>query len=123
MPKQILIVEDDPDIRMLAKIMLQSAGYQIIEAGSGEDGLRLLAERPVDLLIQDIMLPGMNGWEVCRRLRADTDTSKLPILIFTVRGLHHARADLELADGFIDKPFERDDLVAAVRQLIWPSES
>lgn len=118
MGKQILIVEDDPDIRMLTVLILKPAGYDVLEAGSGEDGLRLLDEHPVDLLIQDIMLPGINGWEVCRRLRADPKTATLPILIFTVRGKRHDLDAHALADGFVNKPFDSQDLLAAVQQCI-----
>ena len=120
MAKQILIVEDDADIRQLTVLMLQPLGYDILEAASGEDGLRLLGEQSVDLLIQDIMLPGIDGWEVCRRLRADPKTATLPILIFTVRSRRHdqERAIHGLANGFVNKPFEKKDLLTAVQQLI-----
>ena len=121
MAKQILIIEDDADIRQLAVLMLQPAGYDVLEAGCGEDGLRLLAEHTVDLLIQDIMLPGINGWEVCRQLRADPKTATLPILLFTVRNSWQRdknNTTQEMVNGFVNKPFQRDDLLTAVRQLI-----
>jgi len=115
----ILIVEDNDDLRALAAILLQGAGYHVLLAGSGEDGLRLLGEYAVDLLIQDIRMPGINGWEVCRRLRADPRTAKLPVLVCSVRQPGELEeAETALADGFLRKPFMREELLKAVQQLI-----
>ena len=121
MAPTILLVEDDDDIRTLATLLLHGAGYTVLGTAHGQDGLRLLAEHPVDLVILDINLPGIDGWEVARRLRADPRRHRLPILVFTVLSTRPDPAVLELVDGYLSKPFERDDFLAAVAALLAPS--
>lgn len=79
----ILVVDDDPHIRELVGHFLQQEGLHVIEAVDGLDALRLLAEHKVELVVLDIMMPGMDGWELCRQLRQQTD---LPLLMLTAKG-------------------------------------
>lgn len=120
MATRILLVEDDEDIRELTKMLLEMAGYEVLPAADGEDGLRLLADECVDLVILDIMLPGIDGWSVCRAIRTDPRIANLPILIFTVRSQHldsDRQAGVRI-DGFLNKPFQRDELLRAVTRLL-----
>ena len=113
----VLVVEDQQDIASLAALILQGEGYTVLTAATGEDGLRLLMEQPVDLVLLDLMLAGVDGWEVCRCMRAEPSTADIPILLFTVRRvqLDGDWPERVLINGVINKPFERDDLVTMVR--------
>lgn len=116
----ILIVEDDEDIRALAVMILEMADYTVLGAGTGEEGLRLLGGQSIDLAILDVNLPGIDGWEVCRRLRAMPETATLPIAFFTVRNMRNQQdaQAFALANGFINKPFERGELLSTVQRLL-----
>jgi two-component system alkaline phosphatase synthesis response regulator PhoP/two-component system response regulator ResD len=116
MPR-ILVVDDEPDIVELAELYLRADGFDVLSAGTGPAALeRVAAERP-DLVVLDIMLPGMDGWEVCRRLRA---TGDVPIIFLTARGDPVDRVvGLELgADDYVVKPFHGRELVARVRTVL-----
>ncbi|MHB0936807.1 MAG: response regulator [Armatimonadota bacterium] len=117
MGQRILLIEDNDDIRALTHLVLERDGYSVLTAADGETGLRLLGQETVDLLLLDIMLPGMDGWEVCRRLRADPRSASLPVLLFTVRSemIDQDSAEYGLTDGMVAKPFYRDELLDAVR--------
>jgi DNA-binding response OmpR family regulator len=116
----ILIIDDEPDIRALVNLMLSDVGYVVREAGTGEEGLALIAVHDINLVILDVMLPDINGWALCRQLKTDRATARLPVVIFTVRSqiqdeLLMARA---CPDGFINKPFDRVDLLQTIRDLL-----
>ncbi len=117
MNERILIVEDELPMAQAIAYALKREGYQVRIASDGQEGLRLaLTEKP-DLVILDLMLPKLDGWEVCRTLRAK---SKVPILILTARGEEHDKVlGLELgADDYVVKPFSMRELVARVRALL-----
>lgn len=116
MTPTILIVEDQDDIAQLARLILQSEGYATAIADSGEEGLRQLDEAPADLVLLDVMLPGIDGWEVCRRIRTAPALARVPILLFTVRNARDDdhRPEFALADGLVTKPFARSELLEAV---------
>ncbi len=116
----ILIIEDDPDIRGLMKHHLERDGYVVVGAPTGEEGLRLARKSPPGLVVLDLMLPGMDGLEVLRQLRADAKTRELPAVIVSAKG---EEADivsgLELgADDYLTKPFSPRVLVARVRAVL-----
>lgn len=120
MKKRILIIDDDADIRQLVGIILDQAGFELVEAASGPAGLRLIRDEAFDLVLLDVMMPGLNGWAVLEQLKGDPQTTSLPVLLFTVRNqqLDSDRTCLQLADGYLHKPFEAKELVAMVtRQL------
>lgn len=123
MAHTILVIEDQEDIAYLAQLILQGAGYIVLLAGSGEAGLRLLDEQPIDLLLLDLMLPGVDGWEVCRRIRATRTRSEFPIILFSVHSmtLDNSHPDYALANSMISKPFERMDLLTTVQACLAPS--
>ncbi len=114
MAEKILIIDDEAANRQLLATLLDWRGFQTIVADSAEGGLRLAYRHQPDLVLLDVMMPGMDGWEVCRRLR---ELSDVPIIFLTVR---NQTADvvrgLELgADDYITKPYDNDELVARVR--------
>jgi len=118
--RSVLVVEDEKDIRELVRFHLEQEGYAVREAETGEDGLsRAAADRPA-LVILDLMLPGTDGLEVCRRLRAGEGTAHLPIIMLTARAAEVDRVlGLELgADDYITKPFSPRELVARVRAVL-----
>jgi DNA-binding response OmpR family regulator len=120
MPTRILIVEDDPDIAQLVARYLDKAGFTTEIATSGRDALQVVGVRPPDLLVLDLMLPQIDGLEVCRVLRAGATTSALPIIMLTARAEESERiVGLELgADDYLAKPFSPGELVARVRALL-----
>ena len=116
--QRILVVDDDPEIVRVLRRGLSYAGYQVEEADSGEAALAAAWSRPPDLVILDVMLPGLDGVEVCRRLRAGD--SGLPILMLTAKGRIPDRIQgLDAgADDYLVKPFVLDELLAHVRALL-----
>lgn len=112
--KKILIVEDQPDIRKLIRMTLEFEDYEIHEAADGAFGLRMASAVGPDLVLLDVMMPGMQGWEVCRELRRESD---VPILMLTARGEEMDRVlGLELgADDYVVKPFSFRELLARIR--------
>ena len=117
---RVLIIEDSADIAELIKHYLDRAGYDTVVHGSGRDGLVAARQSPPDLVILDVMLPGMDGMQVCQALRAEPTTSGLPILMLTARGEEADRVrGLELgADDYVTKPFSPKELVARVGALL-----
>jgi len=120
MSSRVLIVEDEPDIRELVVHHLKREGYQVSVAASGEEALRQVQASPPDLVLLDLMMPAMNGLEVCRRLRQDPVTASLPIVMLTAKGDEVDRVlGLELgADDYVVKPFSPKELLARVRAVL-----
>ena len=120
MPKKIIIIEDEPDISVLVVHYLTQEGYKVNTCADGIEGLRRVkADRP-DLLILDLMLPELDGLEICKRLRTDPKTSNLPIIMLTAKGEESDKiVGLELgADDYLTKPFSPKELVARVKALL-----
>ena len=120
MSSRVLIVEDEPDIRELVVHHLKRDGYQVSAASSGEEALRQVQAGPPDLVLLDLMMPAMDGLEVCRRLRQDPATAMLPIVMLTAKGDEVDRVlGLEIgADDYIVKPFSPKELLARVRAVL-----
>jgi phosphate regulon transcriptional regulator PhoB len=120
MAQRVLIVEDEPDIRDLLVFHLEREGYQVTKSRSGVEALRLAQASPPDLVLLDLMLPEMDGLEVCRRLRRDPATQAVPIVMLTARGDEVDRVlGLELgADDYVVKPFSPRELVARIRAVL-----
>jgi len=115
--KKILLVEDDQDISHLVKLHLEDEGYAVEIAADGSAGLAMAQEQAYDLVVLDLMLPGMDGLEICRRLRGETDY--VPILMLTAKASEIDRiVGLELgADDYLTKPFSVRELVARVKAI------
>lgn len=117
-PQRILVVDDDPKVLSLMRRGLSFAGYLVDLAPDGEEALSIARDRPPDLVVLDVMLPGIDGVEVCQRLRAGDEN--LPILMLTARGRVPDRiAGLDAgADDYLLKPFAFDELLARIRALL-----
>jgi len=122
MNETILVIEDDHQIRRVVEGYLQQAGYRVLTAADGLTGLRLAQQEKPMLLVLDLMLPGMDGWEITRRLRSSSDPAlaQIYILMLTARVEETERVvGLELgADDYVTKPFSPRELVARVRSAI-----
>jgi phosphate regulon transcriptional regulator PhoB len=120
MAAKVLIVEDESDIAELIRYNVERAGYQARLVGDGPQALQLIRREPPDLLVLDLMLPGMDGLEVCRRLRAEPATRALPIIMVTAKGGEADRVvGLEMgADDYLVKPFSPRELVARLRAVL-----
>jgi CheY-like chemotaxis protein len=116
----ILIVEDNPKNLKLVRDTLQVKGYQTIEAETGEDGVRLAHERQPALVLMDIQLPGINGVEALKRLRADPVTSSTPVIAITASVMTQDRTRIMAAgfDGFQGKPISVRELLGTVREIL-----
>jgi two-component system, OmpR family, alkaline phosphatase synthesis response regulator PhoP len=120
MAARILLVEDDPDIAELVARYLDKAGFATERVASGRDALQRLASRPPDLVVLDLMLPHVDGLEICRLLRASEKTAAIPVIMLTARADESERiVGLEIgADDYLAKPFSPSELVARVRALL-----
>ena len=116
---RILVVDDTPQNIKVLDAMLTPRGYEVIPAESGDEALaKVGAERP-DLVLLDIVMPGMDGYEVCRRLRSDSATALLPVVMITASGEQEKVSAIEAgADDFINKPLDQAELLARIRSLI-----
>lgn len=116
----VLVVEDDEGQRVLLTSVLQREGYPVVDASDGEAGLRAIAEHNPQVVLLDLNLPGMDGFELCRRLRADPATATLPVIVLSAHG---STGDMVSAldagaDDFISKPFQQAELLARLRSAI-----
>jgi len=116
----ILVVDDEEDIRELVELNLSREGYQVLSCDTGERALELVRSGKPDLVVLDLMLPGVDGLEVCRQLKADPDARHILVVMLTAKGEEaDIVAGLELgADDYVTKPFSGKVLVARVRRLL-----
>ena len=118
-PRKILAVDDTPENLRLLEALLTPRGYELVTASSGAQALALLTSERPDLLLVDIVMPEMNGYEVTRRVRADPDWRHLPIIMITATGGADLVRSLEAgADDFVSKPFDQYELLARVKSLL-----
>jgi two-component system alkaline phosphatase synthesis response regulator PhoP len=119
-PTRILVAEDDPDIGNLLDHYLKKAGFLATVVTSGRDVIPHIKREAPDLLVLDLMLPGLDGLEVCRAIRSDVNTASIPIIMLTAKAEESDRiVGLELgADDYITKPFSPNEVVARVRALL-----
>ncbi len=117
----ILVVEDDPNALRLLQVALEIEGYEVSTASSGADALRKVGEKKPALVVLDIMLPGIDGYQVCRYLRKNPDTATIPVLMLTARtGSRDQMTGFESgADDYAFKPIEIEDVLRRVKSLLW----
>ncbi|MGD1118683.1 MAG: response regulator [Dehalococcoidales bacterium] len=120
MAKKILVIEDDPATSRLVDYSLRHAGYEVITSSNGLEGIRKARTESPDIVILDVMLPGLDGFEICHRLRAEKDTAKLPILMFSAKA---QEIDKETgikvgADDYLTKPSPPSEIVSRVQKLL-----
>ena len=116
----ILVIDDEKDLLELVRYNLEKDGYDVISARDGQSGVEIASRHRPDLIVLDIMMPGMDGLEVCRRLRADQRTARVPLIMLTARATEADRiVGLEMgADDYVTKPFSPRELVARVRAAL-----
>jgi CheY-like chemotaxis protein len=120
MSKRILIVDDEPDILKIVIFRLKTKGYQTISATSGEEALRLVAENKPNLIILDLRMPGIDGDEVCRRIKADQDLCDIPVILLTAStGQDIEKLSKEIgAVDFIRKPFDSQEFINKIEGIL-----
>ena len=118
-PFRALIIDDDRDLALLVRRTLEfTAGWEVVTAASGASGIELARSAALDVILVDLMMPELDGYEVCRRLKADPATGAVPIVLLTARrDLDQRRLAESGAAGVVFKPFQPDDLAREVRAL------
>jgi two-component system alkaline phosphatase synthesis response regulator PhoP len=118
--KKILLIEDDKDIARTIKLYLEGEGFEVIAVSDGKEGLQKAKTAGEDILILDLMLPGMPGEEICRELRKEEKYTALPIIMLTAKGTdaQWVRGMVLGANYYITKPFEMDDLLSTIQLLL-----
>ncbi|MFT4844184.1 MAG: DNA-binding response OmpR family regulator [Planctomycetota bacterium] len=120
MQRTVLIIEDEKLIIVSTQMVLEAAGFRVESATNGEDGITQARTQAPDLILLDIMMPGIDGWETLTRLKRDAATSGVPVVIFTAREHsrgHQKSAEMGAADYF-RKPFEPDELIELVEKHV-----
>ena len=120
MDRTVLIIEDEKLIIVSTQMVLESVGFRVESATDGEEGIRKARDLRPDLILLDIMMPGIDGWETLKRLKRDPETQGVPVVIFTAR--EHARGHQKSAEmgaaGYFKKPFEPDELIDLVEKHV-----
>jgi CheY-like chemotaxis protein len=117
---RVLVVDDEPDVLLLCRLNLQQRGHELLEASGGDHALELARERHPDVIVLDLMMPGITGYDVLEALQGDDATSDIPVLVLTAKSL---RADRERSHGmgaaaFLTKPFLPNELCEMVDSLL-----
>jgi DNA-binding response OmpR family regulator len=117
---KILVADDDVDILALVVRHVKTLDVTVIEANDGEEALRMARKEKPDLIVLDVMMPGMSGWEVCRAVREDDTLANTGVIMLTGIGerLNEMTSPLYGADDFLDKPFDVDDLETKIRVVL-----
>jgi two-component system phosphate regulon response regulator PhoB len=117
--RRVLIVDDEPAVREMLAVALEMAGFEVREADSAQSALAEVTARIPDLMLIDWMMPNVSGLELCRRLRRNSDTADIPLILLTARGEEDAKiTGLEVTDDYITKPFSPRELVARLKAIL-----
>lgn len=122
--KTVLLVEDNEDNRTVYRTILEHFGYEVVEARNGEEGIRLAREQLPDVILMDISIPVIDGWEATKILKSDERTQQIPIIALTAHALATDRAKAEEVgcDGYLAKPCEPRRVVAEVERFLGPGK-
>jgi len=123
---RILYIEDEQEMIDLVRLILGRKGYEVIGATGGEEGLKLVFDAPPDLVLLDLMMPDIGGWDVYQKMKADEKTNQIPVIVITAKaqtidkvlGLHIAKVD-----DYIAKPFKPQQLIDSVQKVLKESHS
>jgi len=120
MNKTILVIEDNEDNRRIMRDLLMSNGYEVIEAVTGEEGITAAETYRPNLILMDVQLPGMNGYEAAQRIKANTDLQKVPIIVVTSYALsgEDVKAFEAGCDAYVSKPFSPRKLLTKIREYV-----
>lgn len=120
MTKNVLIVDDEPNIVLSLKFLIAQEGYEVRTAGSGEEALRAMANRVPDLVILDVMMPKPDGFEICQAIRSTPAWRDIPVILLTAKGrdVERQKGLAMGANDYITKPFATKDLVAKVQAIL-----
>ena len=118
--KIILVVDDEPDIALALKDRLEMEGYQIITAADGMEALEKLAETEPALILMDVMMPRMNGFQACRKIKSTTEWSKIPVILLTAKSQESDKywGKESGCDDYVTKPFEMDEIVGKISRCL-----
>lgn len=118
--KKILFIEDEPDQIMMIALRLEKNGYQVISSMDGEEGLKIAVREKPDLILVDLIMPGIDGLEICRRLRQDPATKEIPIISTTAAGMDDVEQQCISAgaDDCVRKPYDSADLLSKIHGLL-----
>jgi two-component system, cell cycle response regulator DivK len=122
---RILLIEDDPDCRIIVRTYLEHVGFEVLEEGDGEAGVRRAREEAPDLILMDISLRGMDGWEATRMLKADPRTAPIPVIVLTAHALtqDQERSQEAGCDGYLTKPVDPQHVAREVRRTLGERET
>ncbi len=117
---RLLVVEDDINLRTILKMQLERANYSVATAENGEEALEALAREVFDLVLLDVIMPGMDGWQVCRHIKNDISTANIPVIMLTARSEQEDRIRglVGGANDYLTKPYELEELLARVRNIL-----
>jgi CheY-like chemotaxis protein len=120
MPKRILVVDDEPDILKVIEVRLKAQGYEILTAVDGKEALDLIQQQKPDLVLLDLRLPVMDGYEVCRRMKSDNELKGIPVIILTATVPEKLAQKMEelKADDYMTKPFVPENLLKKVKKFV-----
>lgn len=118
-PVRVAIVDDDPGIVKVISVILKTNGFEVVDALSGAEALALIKAELPDVVLLDIMMPDVDGFEVCRQLKADPETKDIPVIFVSAKtGMDHVDKGMELgAEGYIIKPFAPAVLIAKIKEM------
>ncbi|OGR88981.1 MAG: hypothetical protein A2992_07090 [Elusimicrobia bacterium RIFCSPLOWO2_01_FULL_59_12] len=122
---KILVIDDDPANRDILRTRLELAGHEVMEASNGEEGVRLLEAAASDLVFLDVMMPRVDGWQICRQIKSNPKTKAIPVVMLTALGqqIDQLRGFESGADDYLTKPWDPERLTATLERLLPESRS
>ncbi len=116
----ILLVDDEPEMRLLTRTILEKKGYDVIEARDSDETLVILDKEKPDLILLDVMMPGLNGWDLCRKIKNKEELKDIPIIMFTIMSESHniERSFKSGADAHINRPFDMKEFLDIVNKFL-----